>query len=155
MNKFTFLLTFVLSLFSYTGLIAQENKVQHKDEEKIKAERVSFITEKIGLTVKEAQEFWPMFNEQEEIMNKLFDEERKINKDLKKNIDLLTEKEILEKSQRLMDIKIERADIEKEYFEKYKKILPAKKLSMFYQTDRDFRKHLLYKYKGDPSLEKE
>ncbi len=39
---------------------------QKPDWEKIKSLKVAFITEKLSLTSKEAQSFWPVYNEFEE-----------------------------------------------------------------------------------------
>lgn len=47
--------------------------------DRVQAQRVAFITEKIDLTSKEAQKFWPVFNEYEK-------EERKIRKRYQQNM---------------------------------------------------------------------
>lgn len=141
MNTRKIICIIFISILSFP-LVAQ----QKQEDEAIKAAKVAFITEKIGLTVKEAQEFWPLYNEQEAKFDDLFEEERTISNELKKNISVLSDKDILEKTNRLIEIKLEKANLEREYHEKYKPILPIKKLALLYQTDREFRKHLLKKY---------
>lgn len=143
------IISIIQLLFFSVITFSQNEKYSNplKDEEKIKAEKVAFITEKIDLTVKEAQDFWPVFNEHETKMNKLFEEERSITKELEKNLNTLSEKEISDKNLRLINIRVERANIEKEYYEKYKTVLSCQKIALFYKSDREFRKHLLKKYK--------
>ncbi|MDR2011012.1 MAG: hypothetical protein LBQ22_11105 [Bacteroidales bacterium] len=144
-NFKTILFILSISFFSLSAF-SQEKNIQKIDEEKIKSEKVAFLTERVGLTVKEAQDFWPVFNEYEEKINKLFEEERVISNDLKLKILVLSEKELNEKTDRLVNIKLERANLEKEYHEKYKTVLPANKVALLYQANKEFRKHLMKKY---------
>jgi len=117
------------------------------DDEKIKAEKIAFITEKMDLTVKEAQQFWPVYNEFNDKMDALFKEEHKITRELKKGVDVLSDSEIESKLDRLLEIRSEKAKLEEVYHEKYKSVLPIKKVALLYDADREFRKHLLHKYK--------
>ena len=117
------------------------------DDEKIQAEKVAFITGKMDLTVKEAQQFWPIYNEFNDKMDVLFKEEHKITRELKKGIEVLSESDIETKLDRLLEIRSEKAKLEQTYHEKYKSVLPVKKVALLYDADREFRKLLLHKYK--------
>lgn len=142
-------LMILISVISF----AQEGK-QHQncvlDDEKIKAEKVSFITERVDLTVKEAQDFWPVYNEFNAKIDVLFKEEHKLTKELKKNISTLSDKDVETKLARLMVIRNDKNELENLYHEKYLKVLPVKKVALLYQADREFRKYLLQKYKDHP-----
>lgn len=144
------LILFLSISFSALAQGNKENKNCPLDDEKMKAEKVSFITEKVDLTVKEAQVFWPLYNEFNEKMDVLFKEEHKISREIKKSISTLSDKDLEKKLDRLIDIKDERAELEKTYHEKYKTVLPVKKVALLYQADREFRKYLLQKYKDHP-----
>ncbi|MDL2262091.1 hypothetical protein LJC11_01145 [Bacteroidales bacterium OttesenSCG-928-I21] len=140
------ILKLLLLLFlglNFSGNIFSQEKI---DEKAMKAEKVAFITDRIGLTVKEAQDFWPIFNEFDEKMNDFFDNERHLLMELEQKSETLSEKELTEKIDKLISIKIERANLEKEFHEKYKKVLSAKKVALFYQSNKEFRKHLMKKY---------
>ncbi len=139
----------LISAFSF-GQTDKLSKTCPLDDEKIKAEKVAFITERIDLTVKEAQDFWPVYNEFNDKIDVLFKEEHKITKELKKNIATLSDKDIDTKLDRLFAIKNEKNELENTYHEKYLKVLPIKKVALLYQADREFRKHLLQKYKDHP-----
>ena len=147
----TIICIFLLSTVSLLA-ISQEKSGNDcpMDDEKVKAEKVAFITEKLDLTVKEAQAFWPIYNEFTNKMDVLFKEEHKIAKELKKNMATLSDKELTEKIDRVIAIKEEKADLEQSYHIKYKSVLPIKKVALLYQADRDFRKYLLQKYKDHP-----
>lgn len=143
------LMMIMMSVFSF-GQAGNEKQTCKLDDEKIKAEKVAFITEKLDLTVKEAQAFWPVYNEFNSKMDLLFKEEHKIAKELKKNIATLSDKDIETKLDRLVEINEEKAKLEKTYHESYKSVLPVKKVALLYQADREFRKYLLQKYKDHP-----
>jgi len=50
-----------LAVFTFSFSFAQEEK--ERIREKIKARKIAFITDKVGLTSKEAETFWPIYNE--------------------------------------------------------------------------------------------
>jgi len=54
----------ILIVFSLANLIAQEKREMNDEMfEKIKAEKISFLSAKMNLTPSEAQTFWPVYNE--------------------------------------------------------------------------------------------
>ena len=44
--------------------------------DRIKTLKVAFITERVGLTSKEAQQFWPIYNEHEDVLENIRRRER-------------------------------------------------------------------------------
>ncbi len=60
MNINKYIATLGLLLFLTVASFAQDRP----DREKIKALKVAFITERLDLSSKEAQLFWPIYNEQ-------------------------------------------------------------------------------------------
>jgi hypothetical protein len=131
-----------LLLFSSTLIFAQENR--HPNFEKrldeIKAKKVAFITEKVGLTPEEAQAFWPIYNEKQQKkmdLNKESFKDRKDKKDKKENVDFqkLNEEKI--------DADIKSASLEKEYYAKYKKVISDEKIFKLYRAEKEFKLELL------------
>ena len=59
-NNMTKKLIPILILFISVSAFAQRGE---KMNERIKAQKIAFITEKLSLTSEEAQEFWPIYNE--------------------------------------------------------------------------------------------
>lgn len=118
------------------------------NDEKIQAEKVAYITDKIDLSVEEAQSFWPLYNEFNDKMCTLFKEEHSIYHEIKKNYETISDADLTKKLDRMLEINNEKSELEIEYHNKYKKILPVKKIARLYQADKDFRKHLMHKYKG-------
>ena len=138
----------ILSIFTFSILIAQERRGPTPEMfEKIKAEKISFFTEKLSLTPSEAQAFWPVYNEFEkkrfEIQRQIHEFEHmpdeKFNSLSDPDIDKMTASYIgsFEKEAMLL----------KEYNKLFLKTLPKKKVLMMYRTENEFRGHLIREYK--------
>lgn len=111
--------------------------------EKIEAAKIGFLTERIHLTQEQAKVFWPVF---EEYSSK----KREIRKSIKKMRHqcvhgTMNDSEILTEMRRVHQVKQNELDLEKEYFEKFVKILSAKQVAELYDAERDFTKMLLDK----------
>ncbi|HOY38467.1 MAG: hypothetical protein KBB11_04315 [Bacteroidales bacterium] len=135
----------VAMLFISVDVFSQHtNKV--KDEEKIKAEKVAFLTTQLDLTVAEAQKFWPLYNEYEKKNDEIFKSERELNRDIKEKSASMTEAELEQKLDKMMQLQKSKSDLSVEYYAKFKSVIPIKKVAKFYQAEREFRKQLLHEY---------
>ncbi|MCL5129511.1 MULTISPECIES: Spy/CpxP family protein refolding chaperone [unclassified Algibacter] len=132
-----FILLFTVSVFA-----------QHKDRERIQALKVSFITEKLDLTAKEAQAFWPIYNTYDENSRKCkYEDMRAIRKEIKENATTITD----EKAKELLDKFVEAED--KLHTERVnlivnlKKIISPRKIILLKATEDDFNRKLFDEYK--------
>lgn len=117
--------------------------------EKIESLRVTFITQKINLTTQEAQAFWPLYNE----MNDKIEAARKsfrsqYNKNT--NYDFATDKEAEAYLNAELTLRQKEFDIYKEYYEKFRKVLPVKKVAALRRAEEDFKKEIIKSIKGQP-----
>lgn len=142
------LLISILSICAFTIAIAQEKHNSTNEMfEKIKAEKISFFTEKLSLTSAEAQAFWPVYNEFEK---KRFDIQRQIHEfehmpDEK--FASLSDSEIEKMTNNYIGSFEKEALLLKEYNKQFLKVLPKKKVLMMYRTENQFRGHLIREYK--------
>lgn len=143
MKTITKIYAIAVLLFITSALAAQGPGKKQQNRERIEAQKVAFITEKLELTPAEAQQFWPVYNE--------FDAKRRdLNKEFKKasdSDDLDFEKMSDKEAEVLADQSLIHAqkmlDLRKEYHAKFKKILPAKKVLKLYEAERQFQKVLM------------
>lgn len=142
------LLISILSICAFTIVIAQEKSGSRNEMfEKIKAEKISFFTEKLSLTSAEAQAFWPVYNEFEK---KRFDIQRQIHEFERMPDDKianLPESEIEKMTSNYIGSFEKEALLLKEYNKQFLKVLPKKKVLMMYRTENQFRGHLIREYK--------
>ena len=143
-------LLIILAVFSLTYLFAQERREMNPEMfEKIKAEKISFFTEKMNLTPAEAQTFWPVYNEFEK---KRFDIQKEIHEfehmpDEKYAI--LSDTEIEKMTNNYISSFEKEALLLKDYNKQFLKILPKKKVLTMYRTENEFRGHLIREYRKD------
>ena len=143
MKTITKLSAIALLLFIATSLAAQGPGNRQQNRERIEAQKVAFITERLELTPAEAQQFWPVYNE--------FDAKRReLNREFKKavdpeniDIDKMSDKDAEELADQTLIHAQKLLDLRKEYHAKFKSILPPKKLLKLYDTEREFQKMLM------------
>ncbi len=132
-----------MTIFICTQVVAQETS----KNEKIEAMKVGFITNKLELSAKEAQLFWPLYNEYNQKMDKLRKTKKSDFDDLKNKGENPTDKEISTFMDEVFATRQKELDLQKEYFDKYAKVLPLKKVALLYQAENQFKRELLRKIK--------
>ncbi len=135
-------LIFTIVLLNSLSIFSQESK-----SDKVEAMKVGFITNRLELTAKEAQVFWPLYNEYNSKMEKLRKTKRSDFEELKNKSDNITDKELETFINEVFASKQKELDLQKEYYEKYAKVLPVKKVAMLYQAENQFKRELLRKIK--------
>ena len=140
---------FIFFLFISSSLFAQ--KTYRKSKEKIRAYKISHITEELELTEKEAQKFWPVYNKYDKrIVELRHGEEYKLKKKIKEagGINALSEKQAKDFALKMIALEKEEQKITVEYYNKLLKILSYKKIIKLEFAEHNFRRKLLRKYKS-------
>lgn len=137
------LAVFMMLLIAVAAAAQPGQKGNQAQKDKIEAQRIAFITNRLDLTPAEAQVFWPVYNEYDAKRKELRWTYHKAPEGMEKPIEEMTEKEALE----VVDNQIIEAqkmlDLRKEYHAKFKAVLSAKKLLLLYDSEREFQKQLL------------
>lgn len=139
MNK----LIIAIFLFVTTFSFGQRNQ----DWEKINTLKVAFFTEKLSLSTKEAQEFWPVYNEYQEKRNVL----RKKNHDQirgkMKDANALTEKEAEKLLALHIQIEEEEEVLDTNFLKNVSKVISAKKTLLLLRSEEEFKRQLMKQYR--------
>jgi hypothetical protein len=141
------LITFLLFSLILHFSNAQRGRM-HSRMEQIHSERIAFFTDKMSLTPDEARLFWPVYNELSTKREKIFDERRKLGENFRTNRESLSEKEIEALSDKFIELQLQEAKLSEEYHRKFKAVLPAEKVMVFYQAENEFRNYLLRRLSG-------
>ncbi len=118
--------------------------------DKIDALRVTFINQKVNFTTQENQVFWPLYNE----YNDKLDNARKSFRQQyikDKDYTAATDKEAEAYLNAELALKQKEYELYKEYFDKFKKILPVKKVALLRRAEEEFKKELIKNIKGNSS----
>ena len=111
-----------------------------RKHEKIHSLKIAFITEQLDLTEKEAQEFWAVYNAHNKSFRHKFHQMRDIRRDIKSNLNTLTDEKALELMDKLDDIEAKLYQERVEVSKKLRAILPPSKLIKLKIAEEDFKK---------------
>ena len=127
------LFTFMTLLFSIAGTaVAQQQQPDSKQEEKIQALEIAFISRKLNLTTDDAQKFWPVYNEyKRDIRQVMINQKNNPNKD------------VVDNEQRIIDVR-------KKYRDRFVGVIGQPRMNKFFQAEREFRGVLLNQLKNRP-----
>lgn len=140
---------FIFTLFlviSGWSLKAQEEDRQDRWE-KIRSEKIAYLTDKLKLTPAEAQKFWPVYNELE---SKRW-ESQKYRHDLEIKVkeaeESLSDDDIIKLTREYAGNMQKEGALLVKYNEEFLKILPPKKVLQLYKSEGEFRMYMIQKYR--------
>ena len=116
-------------------------------KKKIKSLKVAFITEKLNLTEKEAQKFWPVYNAYDDnVSNLKFNELRKVVHEIRESYASVSDdkaNELLNKALEIED-KIHSENIK--LIKKLRGIISSKKILALKNAEEDFNRKMLEEF---------
>lgn len=134
----------ILALFLITTVI----QAQQRGNEKIKAFKVAYITEKLSLTASEAEKFWPVYNAYDDKMTRLRKQERQIiSGKLSDGIDAMSDADANKLLDEILEIKSRELEYTKELVEDLKVSLSPKKIIRLRKAEEEFKRKLLERIK--------
>ena len=147
MHKKLVILSTVALLFLSMNVFSQMHRDSRK---KIKVMKVSFITEQLDLTEKEAVKFWPVYNKFEKKRNNIhFSERHKLKLHIKNKggIENLSEKEAKSITQKMLAIEKSVYQNQVDFHREMSAIISYKKLVKLQMVEREFNRKLFRRYK--------
>ena len=112
---------------------------QGPSRERIEAQRVAFITQRLSFTPDEAAKFWPVYNEHKDALKSLRDDIER------PDLDNVTDEEANTIIERHLVMEDKRLQLRRDLIRKLRVIIPARKILMLHAAERDFNKDLLRK----------
>jgi hypothetical protein len=127
-------------MVSVFGTLAQAQVDPEKREARLAAFRAEVFTRVLNLTPEEAQNFWPIYNE-------FADRREQAQQDLRpgKQLDQMSDAEVEDQIKRHFEMKQRELDLEREAYQKLRKVLPLRKVAKLPMAEREFRESLVKK----------
>lgn len=141
-------LLFVMSLFIATTNLFAFSPYGHGNHEEIEKMKVAFLTERLDLTVEEAQAFWPVYNEFERVKKELREQFKSSFKGKDFDVETLSEEESKEYVASKLAYEKAKFDAELKFQESLEKIFTYKKIALLYSSEREFKKNLFKEMKN-------
>ena len=142
------LITVICIIIFCTLSVSAQEKNESRD--KIKALKVSYLTEQLSLTSEEAQKFWPIYNNHENNTNRYIREKiNEIKKEISKaeNLDAINEERAKVLYSMIRSLEKKKYEDGKIYISKLEKIISFKKILKLHIAEREFGRKLMRKYK--------
>ena len=129
------ILTFALIIIGFTAIA--QNKNQQDARSKLDAARIALITDRLGLTPEQAQQFWPIYNEYAEQRRSIQQEFRQAKQGL--DMDKLTDEQGRALVKVRMEGKQKQLDLENKYSERLMNVINTRQLMSLKKAEDDFR----------------
>lgn len=138
-KKLLVVLTFVLSAISS---YAQDPVRDH-----IKTLKIAFITEQLGLSPKEAQAFWPVYNQYEEKQENFRRKEHLELKAQTKTVENMTPEAASALLEEFINLQKEKYEAEQNFITKISPIISPQKTLLLLEAEKAFKKRLFQQYR--------
>tara|TARA_R110000796_G_scaffold35017_3_gene90144 strand:- start:123377 stop:123826 length:450 start_codon:yes stop_codon:yes gene_type:complete len=133
----------VVAFLFATTLFYGQNK---PDWEKIKTLKIAFLTERLNLNSKEAQAFWPVYNDYEAKRESLREKGHTQIRSKLKDSENLSETEASKLLDQFIKYEEEEEELDKNFLTKISKVISAKKTLLLLRSEEDFKRQLIKQY---------
>ncbi|GEM_PF-487854 len=141
---------FIFYIFPQLGH-AQDKKMDIADFEKRKQE---YVKEKAGLSSKEAEQYFPLNNELNQKKFELNRQHREKIKQIHNKNEEITDEEYRKILENDVEIKLKEAELDKEYSDKFEKILPPEKLYKARQAEKNFIQQEVNRFRKENNIQR-
>lgn len=133
---------FISAMLLAGSIIASAQKRDNEDwKQRMQSEKIAFLTMEIGLTPEEAQNFWPIYNQISESLDKAMFETFNSYMELEKALnDNKSDKEISKCLEKYLTALGKQDEIRENSVSQYKKILSDKKVAKIFVAEEKFRR---------------
>ncbi|WP_460618664.1 hypothetical protein [Hymenobacter ruber] len=107
--------------------------------------KIAFITNRVSLTQDQAQKFWPIYNEFSDHRRELNRNGRLLRRDVTEG---MTDQQIRDNFTQAFNMRQQELNLEKEYFDKFQKVISLRQVAQLFQAERDFTKEVIKRVAG-------
>jgi len=132
----------LIVLMIVTGLYAQPGARREVIQDRVEAQRIAFITQKLQLTPDEATKFWPLYNEYKD---KQQEHRRSIVADRiqQGGVDNLSDAEAEKVIDQHFALEENLLQLKREYYDRFKSALPTRKIARLASAEMEFNRKVL------------
>ena len=139
-------LLILLTFFSVSSAYAQRRS--EEEMRKIQDAKVAIITNRLSLTPEQSAGFWPVYNEYSQKRRDIHRSQRKIIND--KKAEGKTDDQVLNNLKEVQDLRQQELDLDKEYQNRFLKVISANQVIELYKAERTFNDMLIQRLKQKP-----
>ncbi len=151
MKRILFILTIALLPLSVYAQNDPGKQQRLQRIQQIQSAKIAFFTAEIQLTPKEAEEFWPLYNEYWKERDALMRKTQKAMLEIHASVkggDVKQGPELVKLLESYISSSTEEGAIHRAYYDKFYKILPIEKVAKLYVAEEEFRMKMIYQLRG-------
>ncbi|WP_157962231.1 Spy/CpxP family protein refolding chaperone [Winogradskyella aurantiaca] len=138
-----YLVFFIIAIISLNVSHSQNDKMR----ERIKAQKIAFITAQLQLTTEEAQAFWPVFNAYEADTESVKNKQLRPVRKAMRNSESLSDEEAVKLIDNMITAETELHQLRLNLISDLKGVLPPQKILKLKAADDEFNKKLFERLK--------
>jgi phosphosulfolactate synthase (CoM biosynthesis protein A) len=131
--------TFLIIIVSFLAINISNG--QQRIKEKIKSNKVAYISEQLNLTEIEAQKFWPIYNAYQDEM-----EANRASQNIRYGTEM-TDAQADELMENMLILRTKEIEIQRKYIKKFKTAIPSKKVANLFRSEKEFQGKVISKIK--------
>lgn len=124
-------------------VVLAQNEMRGVRQDQIESFKIAFYTKRLDLSSQEAQQFWPVFNAYSAELEGVRKETMQLQQRIRTEYPTGSEAEIEDLTDLYIGLKRKEFMITEAYHEKFKTVLPVRKVVLLYKVENDFKKELL------------
>ena len=109
--------------------------------------KIAFITNRVSLTQDQAQKFWPLYNEFSDRRRELNRSGRLLRREITEG---MTDQQLRDNFTQSFNTRQQELNLEKEYFDKFQKVISLRQVAQLFQAERDFTKEIIKRVANVP-----
>ena len=118
-------------------------QAQNPNQERLDAYKIAFFTKRLNLTPREAEVFWPVYNEFQAKKNQIQQERVQLNRKFVQEAATMSDEQLTAAGDKLIELGVLEAELSVAFHQKLKGILPPIKILKLYQAENQYRQQLL------------
>src|SRR4026208_82997 len=145
-----FLTGLTLLMISVTGFSQGPGPgpLSKEARQRIEAQRIGFITQKLNLTPEEATKFWPIYNEYKDALRDMKDDMER------PDLMSITDDEATAVIERHLQQEQKRLELKKKLFSQLRNVISSRKIILLQASEREFNRGLLQRVSAGHMPEK-
>jgi hypothetical protein len=124
------------------GFKDQNDQQRQERMAKIKNAKIAYLTDKLELSTEQAQKFWPIYNAYETERHQARVKPRLMKE---ANLEAMSETQLRDAITEMHTVRQNELNVEKQYVDKFLKVISVKQLATLYRSEREFTRVLLKK----------
>ncbi|HJW28165.1 MAG TPA: hypothetical protein VJ508_02830 [Saprospiraceae bacterium] len=137
--KLNVAITTFLIISAFTLMKAQPGMLSPEGRQRIEAQRIAFITQRLRLTPDEATKFWPLYNEYRDALKDMRDEFER------PDLETMSDDDASALIEKHLQMEQKRLDLKRNLFTRLRTVITPRKIILLRIAENEFNRELLRK----------